>query len=142
MGLALLIIVMGFWIPAPLFRLIQSAANIVRADDDGKPCPNSLRAFSRNFGAQIQSMLCGTRRGNLSCSSLIPTFALMVEHLRTEFEARLVTVFAEDRRSHRRCFLQLLRFRTERRCPVPDRASAGSSRPIPSFLRSPPNCPP
>jgi len=28
-GLALLIIVMGFWIPAPLFRLIQGAADIV-----------------------------------------------------------------------------------------------------------------
>ena len=28
-GLALVIIVMGFWIPAPLFRLIQGAADIV-----------------------------------------------------------------------------------------------------------------
>jgi hypothetical protein len=28
-GLALVIIVMGFWIPAPLFRLIQHAADIV-----------------------------------------------------------------------------------------------------------------
>ena len=28
-GLALVVIVMGFWIPAPLFRLIQGAADIV-----------------------------------------------------------------------------------------------------------------
>jgi len=28
-GLALVIVVMGFWIPAPLFRLIQGAAGIV-----------------------------------------------------------------------------------------------------------------
>jgi hydrogenase-4 component F len=28
-GLALIIIVMGFWLPAPLFRLIQDAANLV-----------------------------------------------------------------------------------------------------------------
>ena len=29
LGLALVIVVIGFWIPAPLFRLIQSAADVV-----------------------------------------------------------------------------------------------------------------
>jgi hypothetical protein len=28
-GLAMVIVVMGFWIPAPLFRLIQGAVGIV-----------------------------------------------------------------------------------------------------------------
>ena len=34
LGLALVIIVLGFWIPAPLFRLIQGAADIVVRRDE------------------------------------------------------------------------------------------------------------
>ena len=82
-----------------------------------------FEALRQKLGRQIQSVradredevyvLLGDRRHP----------ARIAEHLRGEFGARLVTVFAEDRALSRGSFLQLLCFRTEGQRSVPDRAA-------------------
>jgi Ni,Fe-hydrogenase III component G len=57
-----------------------------------------FEALQQKFGAQIQSM-SAEREEEIYLLVGDPDVRALVEYLRTEFEARLVTVFAEDRRS-------------------------------------------
>src|SRR5258708_16679900 len=57
-----------------------------------------FEALQQKFGAQIQSM-SAEREEEVYLHVGDPDIRALVEYLRNEFEARLVTVFAEDRRS-------------------------------------------
>jgi Ni,Fe-hydrogenase III large subunit/Ni,Fe-hydrogenase III component G len=57
-----------------------------------------FESLRQKFGAQIQS-ISAEREEEIYLLVADSDVRTLVEHLRTEFEARLVTVFAEDRRS-------------------------------------------
>jgi Ni,Fe-hydrogenase III large subunit/Ni,Fe-hydrogenase III component G len=57
-----------------------------------------FEALRQKFGAQIQTMSAG-REEEIYLFVSDPDIRALTENLRSEFEARLVTVFAEDRRS-------------------------------------------
>ncbi len=60
--------------------------------------PEFFEALQQKFGAQIQSM-AADREEEIYLLVRDADVRTLVAYLRTEFEARLVTVFAEDRRS-------------------------------------------
>jgi len=60
--------------------------------------PAVFEALQQKFGAQIQSM-SAQREDEIYLLVGDPDVRALTEYLRSEFEARLVTVFAEDRRS-------------------------------------------
>ncbi len=57
-----------------------------------------FEALQQKFGAQIQAM-SAQREDEIYLLVGDPDVRALTEYLRNEFEARLVTVFAEDRRS-------------------------------------------
>ena len=101
-GLAAVIIIMGFWIPAPLFRLIQRQRTS-GGEAMTRPMSPLFEALQQKFGAQIQS-ITADREDETYLILSDPEIRPITNHLRAEFGARLVMVFAEDRRSQEGVF--------------------------------------